>query len=140
MKKIKDLEYLPGCCKLCSRASSHIYIDMETVDDFHGHVYYCFECVREMSNLLGFVTPDQLVEIKEDHEEEIEELRERVKRGSVLDWLADHSVDLSRFIAWLESEEVSVSSPGTRRAKQEAIPGFAESSDESGLRNVPVSF
>lgn len=140
MQKVQSLEHLPGCCRRCFGANSRAYIDMEIVDDFHGRVYYCYECVREMSNTLGFVTPEQLTDIKETHDIELEELRERVKRGRVLDWLALNSIDLERFIRWLEHEEIYVDASRIGREESETNAGRAESSDEPGLRDVSISF
>lgn len=47
----------PGCCKCCGSATKKFYIDTGTQEEFYGAVYYCCECIGEMANLAGFVSP-----------------------------------------------------------------------------------
>jgi hypothetical protein len=138
--KVNYMEYAPSCCKKCLTANHPPYLDMECVDDFHGHVYYCMSCVREMSNLLGFMSPEQVDLLKENHQEEIEELEEAVRFGTVLDWLASNSIDLRDFIAWVESTKVHVGAARDRRKEQKAESRPVESSDEQRLDSVSTAF
>ena len=129
------------------RASANVYVDMEIVDDFHGRVYVCFECVREMANLLGFVTPEQLASLKEAHEEEIDDLRVTVRHGNTVEYLAAHHISLDSFIAWLEYEEIPRESAATSRHALDSgseesgtESGSAESSNEQGSDRLSITF
>lgn len=48
----------PGQCRICGGAKTPL-IDMQYSEDSHGAVYYCCDCIVEIANLLGYVSPKQ---------------------------------------------------------------------------------
>lgn len=48
----------PGQCRICGGAKLPL-IDMQYSEDSHGAVYYCYDCIVEVANLLDYVSPKQ---------------------------------------------------------------------------------
>lgn len=59
---------LPGSCYLCGSASREAYVDTNRQVEFHGAMYLCNLCIAEMSQLLGFTTPDQAEGLRQELE------------------------------------------------------------------------
>lgn len=147
MQKVTELQFSPGCCKICGRADSRAYVDMEYMEDFHGRVYYCYECVRQLANLLDFVTPEQLASVREGYEDEIDDWKATVKHGNTVEYLAAHHISLDSFIAWLEYEEIprgaaTVARHDADSGQDESGPesGLVEPSDEQGSDRLSITF
>lgn len=66
---------LPGCCFICRSENRELYIDVNLSVDFednypvYGAVYLCDECIREMVNHFGFITPDRAMQIQAENVE-----------------------------------------------------------------------
>ena len=50
----------PGSCRCCGGGNKAPYIDLGYVEDWHGSVYYCHECISEMAGVMGYVDPKQI--------------------------------------------------------------------------------
>lgn len=74
----------PGSCKYCGSSSRQLFIDTGTHEEFHGRVYICVdECLREMVQLTGFITPEQSIILNQRLNEALTiiEQREKTIRG-----------------------------------------------------------
>ncbi len=86
---------LPGSCKCCGSASKKFYIDTGTQEEFYGAVYYCNDCMGEMAELAGYVTPianlkivemlEELLAEREDTLTKVEEVINAVSNGLKFD-------------------------------------------------------
>lgn len=58
----------PGECLLCRGEASNRqwFVDTGISWDFHGAIYICNECVLEITHILGFITPQEAIELKAD--------------------------------------------------------------------------
>lgn len=71
---------LPGSCRFCGSSSRKFFIDTELYEDFHGRIYICVdECLREMVQLTGFITPEQAATNQARLREALELLERRDK-------------------------------------------------------------
>lgn len=52
---------LPGCCFLCRAASTDRkwFVDVGLQEEFYGAVYLCNACITEISETVGWSTPDR---------------------------------------------------------------------------------
>lgn len=63
-------EALPGCCFVCRGTSRDFFIDVDTYMDsvngreYDGAVYLCSECLREMVQMVGYETPETVINLK----------------------------------------------------------------------------
>lgn len=74
MEVVNVLMALPGSCLLCGGASKQRYMDFRISLEFYGALYICDECFFAGAQLFGFMTPDQVSELKR----EVEEAREKL--------------------------------------------------------------
>ena len=58
-------EALPGCCYFCRGTSRDYFLDTDMHIEFHGAVYICSECLREMAQFVGFEIPERVKHLKE---------------------------------------------------------------------------
>lgn len=56
---------LPGCCLFCNSADRSLFADCEMNIDFHGAVYICEECIKELAYKIGYISPDQNLEYQQ---------------------------------------------------------------------------
>lgn len=56
---------LPSSCIFCPGSARPWYVDCEYSIEFHGALYICSECIREMANICGYLSKEESVFIGE---------------------------------------------------------------------------
>jgi len=58
---------LPGECFLCRGVSlgRDWFVDLMLDFEFHGRVYLCNECLSEIAEIVGYLTPDHATQLKD---------------------------------------------------------------------------
>lgn len=66
---------LPGDCLLChgSPDNRDWFVDVGFSMDWYGAVYLCCDCIIEITNIVGFLTPDQATQIKTERDSLVQE-------------------------------------------------------------------
>lgn len=57
---------LPGCCALCGKADDEWYIDTGRQIEFLGAVYICKSCIQQIAGIVGYATPEGVVQMLSD--------------------------------------------------------------------------
>ena len=57
---------LPGCCFMCRSDATNRewFVDVGLQLDFHGAIYICNMCLWEMAHTVGWMTPDESLQLK----------------------------------------------------------------------------
>lgn len=58
---------LPGHCFKCRSSDREFFIDLMISEEFYGAVIICSECLLEMANLAGYISPDQAASMAEKY-------------------------------------------------------------------------
>lgn len=58
------LQFLPHKCAICGRDGNMKFLDWNLEIEYFGKVVFCEDCIREAGNQFGWLTPDQIVQVK----------------------------------------------------------------------------
>lgn len=155
------LTELPGCCACCGKSVDEDgFADPQINIEWHGAIQFCSTCVLEMSQLFGYISPEQYESIKNQNKsltEEVESLRtsvenlERLYDAASAERLASRGVTVNSdfpVVAESESPPAVIDDSGTieidfdstdRLLAEIADDGTAESTEsaESGSSEGP---
>lgn len=60
IRSIGELQ-LPGSCYVCGNGNcDEGYVDFGTFVDYHGSFYMCLICAKQLAELLGYFSPDEV--------------------------------------------------------------------------------
>jgi hypothetical protein len=60
IRSIGELQ-LPGTCYVCGNGTcDEGYVDFGTFVDYHGSFYLCLICAKQLAELLGYFSPDEV--------------------------------------------------------------------------------
>lgn len=93
----------PAACRCCGSATKTPFVDMGYLEEWHGNVYYCKECIGEVANLLGYISPKNATNL-------INENDTLTKRNEVLTQL---NIELEHITGSLERAGYAKLQPGT---------------------------
>lgn len=132
----------PGTCVLCGTSGDEkrTFIDFGKQLDWYGAIYFCNECIREVSLAIGYIPVDGFDQLHNDYRKlsiEYDQLVERYKvvKGAMGSLLADSDVvddssisDISSVEKPAELVESNVQSAG--RTKKTDESSSSEGSDD----------
>jgi alkylhydroperoxidase family enzyme len=134
----------PGHCRLCGGASDReFFMDMEMIEDFFGHVYYCNYCVDQMAKIAGYTRSDD--RSMERLQEELDDLRKQINDfGNLFDGLLTCGIDLYGLLDFLDANRFEdPTAKRERAALRRAVKlaarekELAGQTDERGSVDVP---
>lgn len=133
-------EALPGCCYLCRGTSREFFIDTDMHIEFHGAVYFCSECIREIAQSVGYEVPERVKQLKERLSElesiNVNLLIERDGLEKAIDGLSSARVAGRTSSVWDSPDDVPMESEGTEQGEEELGSREGEtpeSSDDEGM-------
>jgi hypothetical protein len=122
----------PGECLLCRGEASNRqwFVDTGISWDYYGAIYICNECVLEITHILGFITPQEAVELKTDRDVlagEVHHLSVQLASLHSLENAVDDFLESRNRLAGLRvGSSVPISSEPATDSSVESIDGGAE--------------
>ena len=144
MRVVDVAALTPGICRICGGSTDRDYfLDMEMIEDFYGHVYYCNYCVDQLAKTCSYTRSDDRA--MERLQEELKDLRQQVNDfGILFDGLLTCGIDLYGLLDFLgENKFEDPTAKRERAALRRAVrmaareKELAGQTDERGPVDVP---
>lgn len=80
--------FTPGQCRSCGGAKLPL-IDMQYLEEYHGAVYYCVECITEIATLFGFADSSTMEKKNEEIARLVNKVDALLVTNSELEYIND---------------------------------------------------